>query len=540
MKKRACLLLCLLWLWLMGCSENDPYVKVTGVSLDKNELELVEGDCGSLRATVEPQNATSPGVTWSSDNMSVATVDAEGGVTALKAGTATVTATADDGGKRASCRVTVTAVRRAVTGVSLDKASLSLMEGNSIVLKATVSPANATDRSVSWTSDNTAVATVDINGKVTAVAVGKARITVTTSDGGKTAICEVTVSKLVIAVTGVSLNKPTLSLEAGESETLVATLTPDNATDKSLVWSSDRPAVATVDANGTVTARASGTANITVVAAEGDKSASCLVTVTDRTITAGIDAEFAKELQQRGYIKSAGQIFLSEVAAVRILDLSCSESAPGSLTSLKGIGYFSSLEELRVAYQKLTSLDLGDNKKLVKADVSHNPIIALNVSGLAGLADLNVSGNNLSALNLDGCIKLRALAVDCPLVSFDSALPALEELSLKNTVLTALNLGNCPNLKNLRLTDNAALASLDISGCGALESLYVSGGKLASLNISTNTKLSSLQLANLPGNSTGKFVVTVWSGFSPGATIPIGGTTWLCDGKTVMLYYREK
>lgn len=168
-----------------------------------------------------------------------------------------------------------------VTEVKLDKTSLTLDVGESDTLTATITPSNATDQNVTWSSDNESVATVDQNGRVTAVAPGTATITVTTEDGNKTATCAVTVTAATVPVTGVTLNKTSTSLYVGDTETLTPTITPDNATNKNVTWSSDDTSVATVDASGLVTAVARGTAVITATAADGSgANASCTVTVS--------------------------------------------------------------------------------------------------------------------------------------------------------------------------------------------------------------------------------------------------------------------
>ena len=166
----------------------------------------------------------------------------------------------------------------AVTSVALDKTELALTVGDAAVqLTATVAPDNATDKTVTWSSDKTSVATVDATGKVTAVAEGTATITATAGD--KTATCTVTVKAATIAVTSVALDKSELALTVGDAAVqLTATVAPDNATDKAVTWSSDKTSVATVDATGKVTAVAEGTATITAKA--GDKTATCTVTVT--------------------------------------------------------------------------------------------------------------------------------------------------------------------------------------------------------------------------------------------------------------------
>ena len=166
-------------------------ISVTSVSLDQTAVELAEGGEVTLTATVKPDDATNKNVSWTSSNESVATVD-NGKITAVKAGNATITVKTDDGNKTATCNVTVVAEEISVTSVSLDQTAVELAEGGEVTLTATVKPDDATNKNVSWTSSNESVATVD-NGKITAVKAGSSIITVTTEDGNKSAICEVTV-----------------------------------------------------------------------------------------------------------------------------------------------------------------------------------------------------------------------------------------------------------------------------------------------------------------------------------------------------------
>ena len=252
-----------------------PFVAVTSVTLDKTKLEMTEGDEATLTATVKPDDATDKTVTWTSSDAAVATVK-DGKVKAVKAGTATITATA--GEKTATCEVTVKKPFVAVTSVTLDKTKLELTEGGEYTLTATVKPDNATDKTVTWSSSNSAVATVK-DGKVTAVKAGTA--TITAKAGEKTATCAVTVTKATVPVTSITLNKTTLSLTEGEDYTLTATVKPDDATDKTVTWSSSNAAVATVK-DGKVTAVKAGTATITAKA--GEKTAICAVTVKKATV----------------------------------------------------------------------------------------------------------------------------------------------------------------------------------------------------------------------------------------------------------------
>ncbi len=169
-------------------------VPVTGISLNQSSVTVKVGGTAVLTATVSPSNATNQKVNWTTSNPAVATVS-NGVVSAVATGTAVITATTVDGGKTATCTVTVGTSDVPVTGVSLDKASATMKVGDSAKLTATVSPAGATDKAVTWTTSNKDVATVDSNGNVKAVSAGSATITVSTHDGGKTASCTVTVQE---------------------------------------------------------------------------------------------------------------------------------------------------------------------------------------------------------------------------------------------------------------------------------------------------------------------------------------------------------
>ena len=254
-------------------------VNVTDVTLDKTELTLTEGETGTLTATVRPDNADNRKVAWSSDKTDVATVDGAGRVTAIKAGEATVTVTTEDGGRTATCKVTVKAKAVNVTEVTLDKTELTLTEGETETLTATVRPDNADNRKVTWSSDKTDVATVDGAGKVTAVKAGEAVVTVTTEDGGKTATCKVTVKAKVVPVTGVEVNPWAVTLSVRGTSKLSYTIRPADATNQNVKWESESPSVATVDSEGNVQGVAAGTAKICVTTEDGGFKSYCTVTV---------------------------------------------------------------------------------------------------------------------------------------------------------------------------------------------------------------------------------------------------------------------
>ncbi len=255
-------------------------VAVTGVTLDKTSLTLEAGQTAQLTATVQPGNADNQAVTWSSSDNNVVSVDATGKITANAKGTATITVTTADGGKTATCTVTVTepAAPIEVTSIAL-KASTTIAIGDTETLTVTYTPADAnTGKALTWKSDNTAVATVDANGVVKGIAAGTANITATsTTNPAITATCAVTVQ--AVAVTGVSLNKTSINLQVGGSETLTTTVIPANATNKEIIWNTSDGSIATIN-NGKVTAVAAGQTTITATTVDGNKTATCTVTVT--------------------------------------------------------------------------------------------------------------------------------------------------------------------------------------------------------------------------------------------------------------------
>lgn len=397
-------------------SEED--VAVTGVTMSQTSATLADGATLDLNATVAPANATNKSVSWTSSNTSVATVNSSGLVSAVSAGSATITVTTADGNKTATCVITVTATSIPVTSVSISQTSATLEDGETIDLNETILPANATNKSVSWTSSNTSVATVNSTGLVTAVSAGSATITVTTADGNKTASCAITVTdapptgitieyvdteqspnvaenlfdgnpdddsrwsakefpktviidygetksitgtrlwtyqnrsyhytveisnspssgfvqvvdqsgstssqpiehsfaatsgryvkitvtaatgyssnwvsltefeiveggSTVIPVTGVSLSQSSITIEAGQTSQLTATVAPANATNQSVSYGSSNTSVATVNSSGLVTAVGAGSATITVTTDDGNKIATCAVTVPSSSV----------------------------------------------------------------------------------------------------------------------------------------------------------------------------------------------------------------------------------------------------------------
>ncbi len=177
----------------VSCQDTDEtdLVATTGVTLSSTEVSIFPGEQVELKATLTPDNCTSSYKTWASSDAKVATVDVWGRVVGLTPGKTTITVTTDSGKCTANCNVTVKEIP--ATGVTLNVTTASVYIGESVNLTASVTPANASDKTITWTSSNTEIATVDETGKVTGVELGKATITATTKNG-ISASCEVTVN----------------------------------------------------------------------------------------------------------------------------------------------------------------------------------------------------------------------------------------------------------------------------------------------------------------------------------------------------------
>ena len=326
--------------WAVEGAATTP---VSGVSLSVTSLKLTEGGEDALVAVVEPENATNQKLIWTTSDASIVTVDENGNVKALKAGTVTVTVTTEDGSYTATCEITVEKKQEeegkkevAVTGVKISGAT-TVTVGSSIRLTATVSPSNATNKSVTWSSSNKAVATVDRYGNVKGIKAGTVTITVRTSNG-RTASYKVTVKAKqtsntkpgTVKVTSVKISGAK-DLTVGQSLKLTATVSPSNASNKKVTWKSSNPSVATVDGNGNVKAVSAGTVTITVTTADGAKTASVTITVKETYSYKWVEIKESSADQYMLYIvNSKGQYVSGTATLTSIGGTSKTVSIPAS------------------------------------------------------------------------------------------------------------------------------------------------------------------------------------------------------------------
>lgn len=388
------------------------------ITIDKPAVSLKATETAALVATVLPETTTDKAVTWKSDNEAVATVDANGVVTAIAVGEANITATTTDGTNlSASCKVTV--IPTLAETITLNQTAVSLKATETAELSVNILPATTTNKAVTWKSQNEAVATVDANGVVTAIAVGETTITVTTADGSNlSATCKVTVVPTPAA--SITLNTTAVTLKATETATLTTTILPATTTNKAVTWKSDNEAIATVDANGVVTAIAVGEANITATTTDGTNlSATCKVTV-EQTFASSISLD-----------KTSISLKATESETLKATIL------PATTTN-----------------QAVTWK--SDNEAIATVDA--NGVVTAHEVGVATITATTTDGTNLSASCTVNVIHTQASSITLNMT--EVSLKALETAELSVEILPATTTNKVVTWKS----DNEAIAKVDANG----------------------------------------------------------------------------
>ncbi|MDY6002318.1 MAG: Ig-like domain-containing protein, partial [Candidatus Cryptobacteroides sp.] len=379
----------------------------------------------------------------------------------------------------------------AVTGVEVDPAELSVVEGTSATIKATVKPENATDKAVSWTSSSSDVATVDADGKVTAVKAGEATVTVTTKDGGKTATCKVTVEKKIINVTGVSLDKSAIELKVGQSEQLTATVTPSDATDKTVSWSSSEKTVATVDENGKVTAVKVGEAIVTVTTKDGEKTATCKVTVKKVEVSSVVLSMASISLDEGGTYQLSATVqpdnatnpklkWKSENPAVATVDekgLVKGISAGTTSVTASADGISSSPCEVTVRAVEGIVVEDAEFQRFLQQKFDYNRDGILTQKELDAVTDLNLVSNKIKSLagiehlkNLN-YLYIRGTGIKSVDLSKNKALEKVYIYDTQKSMSGKTDLSGLTNLKILNITIETTPSGVefDLSGTDGIE-----------------------------------------------------------------------
>lgn len=280
---------------------SSNYISATKIDLDKTNLTMVIDSTEKLTPTISPSNAENKKVKWYSSNSEVATISGTGQITAKKVGKTTITVRTNNG-LQTTCRVTVVD-KISLQSININKQNIVIKEKSSDVLTISYTPSNATNKDITWKSSDTNIVTVNSSGKITGIKPGTATIKAISNDGGYVSICKVTVEAISKKVTSVSLNKKEINLIAGTEETLKATIKPDYAENKKIIWKSSNETVATVE-NGIVKAITPGTAEIKVTTEDGEKEDKCIITVKAPPVEKIVFSESKKEV----YISSETEL----------------------------------------------------------------------------------------------------------------------------------------------------------------------------------------------------------------------------------------
>ncbi len=469
---------------------------------------MERGGTLTLLAAVLPENATNQAVVWSSSNDDVISVTQEGVITALNAGTATITATAKDGSEKSGLTEVITVVIP-ITNIAISGNSTELEVGEEETLTCTLTPAETTDTDVEWKSSNTDVATIDQDGKVTAIKVGETTISVTSkNDSNQTASYILKVIAKTIKVSSVTLSEDqVIQYSNGATATITATVKEDNADNKSLDWESSDNTIATVDDNGTVTALKAGEVTIAATAADGSgKSDECKILFCSAEIPATLSAPINECTTP---ISNTTQITITSVFGSQTPTNVSWVSSKTDVATVDANGLVTSLTSgsTTITYKAtLGAISIEESCEvtvLVKSfpDAKFRELLGglCNVEsdsdGISLTAVNQTALNTITILanpNTAGVTDATGIAYLTKLTSFTAAsnfkpttldLSKNVELTTKvelngmanSSVLKSIVLGNLTKLKLLTLKNHKKLTSIDISGCSALTTVNVTG-----------------------------------------------------------------
>ncbi|MCH5151822.1 MAG: Ig-like domain-containing protein [Clostridiales bacterium] len=501
-------------------------VAVTGVSLSPKTLVLTAGGAtGTLTATVAPANATNKNVTWSSNHEEIATV-ANGVVTPVAEGTATITVTTVDGNHTDTCEVTVNPAQSgpvAVTGVTIEESNVRMTVGDAdVTLTAVVAPANATNKNVSWSSSVPGVATVDNNGKVHAVAEGDTVITVKTEDGNFEATCNVHVSAAsdpTVDVEDIWFDDSSLTIMVGEEQTVDVTVYPDEATDKTFTWEvvegdKDVVTIEIVDGGLKVTGVKAGTVTIKVVSHSNPEVESDNFTITVNPLAAesftvnpeslelenGGEADLAVTILPAG--ATATVLFTSNDTSVVTVDSSTGHVtavAGGKTTITVKVGNLPSVEIPVTVAKHVESISLSVN--------------SATIYGLGSTRDITVVFNPTDTTDTEFTIS----ATNSGIVSWQISgstitVTAVAAGSTKLTVTSTYGDGAIYAECSITVSEQEPVPSLDYEELTLLElgtvrtvSIIYSGSETLSFSVSSNASATVAVEKSSTGNT---FTVT--------------------------------
>lgn len=489
-------------------------VPVTGITLDQPEITIeVLKDAKQLKATVEPANATNKDVVFSSSNTNVAVVSNTGLVTAINNGTATITVTSKENPSiMAKCLVKVGAPVL-VTDVTVQPAELNLKTDGTYQLSVSVLPSNADERGVTFESSNTAVATVSASGLVTAKGPGTATITVTAKDGsGKKATCTVTVTQ---PVKGVTVSPSSVVIQKDNVQKLTASVVPENATNKKLIYKSSNETVAVVSNDGIITARSEGWATITVCSDENPAIyGTCTVKVGLPVYVTKITLDTTNVTMWAGATRQLGVSI--EPANADIKTVTYGSSNP-DVATVSSNGLITAKKK-GTATITVTATD-GSGKSASCAVIVKQPVTGIQITP-NGFTLVKGDVKDLKA-------NVSPADADNPDVIWTSSNTNIAAVSSKGQV-TAVNEGSCVITATCK--DNASISA----SCTIVVGTPVTSVALAPNRASMNTgEIILISASVLPTNATNKGVIWSWTSTDGGVINLTNGSVKALKAGTV-------
>ena len=489
-------------------------VPVTGITLDQPEITIeVLKDAKQLKATVEPANATNKDVVFSSSNTNVAVVSNTGLVTAINNGTATITVTSKENPSiMAKCLVKVGAPVL-VTDVTVQPAELNLKTDGTYQLSVSVLPSNADERGVTFESSNTAVATVSASGLITAKGPGTATITVTAKDSsGKKATCTVTVTQ---PVKGVTVSPSSVVIQKDNVQKLTASVVPENATNKKLIYKSSNETVAVVSNDGIITARSEGWATITVCSEENQAIyGTCTVKVGLPVYVTKITLDTTNVTMWAGATRQLGVSI--EPANADIKTVTYGSSNP-DVATVSSNGLITAKKK-GTATITVTATD-GSGKSASCAVIVKQPVTGIQITP-NGFTLVKGDVKDLKA-------NVSPADADNPDVIWTSSNTNIAAVSSKGQV-TAVNEGSCVITATCK--DNASISA----SCTIVVGTPVTSVALAPNRASMNTGETILITASvLPTNASNKGIIWSWKSEDGASIILTNGAVKAMKAGTV-------
>ena len=486
------------------------------VTLNKKTAILNIGSTEILIPTILPDTATNKEVTWKSSKPSIVTVNSDGCIEAISQGSSIITVTTIDGNKTATCKVTVPIN---VTGISLGKTVTTIKLGAKQSLPMKISPTNATNKSITWTSSIPSVANVDEKGKITGLSLGTTVITATTVDSNKVATCELSVG---IPVTKIAMNKKDITINEREEETLIATVIPINATNQNLIWESSDDSIATVNSSGKISGIKGGTVTITAITQDGSKISKCKVTIVTGNYPVIFNNAKLEKAVRSSIKKPHGILYGSDVQKITSLNLEVANlvdiSGIESLTNLSTLGLgnnkivdigalsgLTKLQNLFLFNNKIVDISaLNGLKSLKTLHLGQNQIIDINaLENLTNLTNVTLCGNYITDItSLKNLTQLTRIELNNNKIEDITSLKELTELTYieltRNKIKTVSGLTDLVKLEYLYLGDNQISDTNEFKKLIKLKDLNLYSNKIS--DIVGLLELDNLEYLNLYGN----------------------------------------